>query len=156
MAEAEVLAENPTGLFWIAGKREVYFKTREEVRLWAYYRCNYMYIYIYTYIIIYIYIYTYILEAVIASTLYSSTSLYSIGLANRGPVPSLFGQRRRWPQRQRRCGRHCEMLSGYADVLDLGTIGRFFSAKFGSNFQMGLSENVGLIFPMIASHLKTG
>ena len=83
------------GLFWIAGKREVYFKTREQVRLWAYYRCNYIYMCIYIYI--------YILEAVIASTIYSSTSLYSIGLANRGPVPSLFGQRPRTPRR------HCEM-----------------------------------------------
>jgi len=38
------------GLFWIAGKREVYFKTREQVRLWAYYRCNYIYIYIHIHI----------------------------------------------------------------------------------------------------------
>ena len=127
------------GLFWIAGKREVYFKTREQVRLWAYYRCSYIYIYTY------IYIYIYILEAVIASTIYSSTSLYSIGLANRGPVPSLFG-RLRTPLRALWNAKGMQMswiLNNWA----------FFSiAKFGSNFQMGLSENSVPLHPMVNDH----
>ena len=64
--------------------------------------------------IICIYIYIYILEPVVASTTYSSTSLFSVGLANCDPVPSLFGQR---PSNA--AAGATVKCKGYPDVMDL-------------------------------------